>query len=273
MSQRKRGLQSRATKIRIEHEAEHPLANIVGRDEAALLIPIEQIAPDPQQPRKDFEQQTLVELSNSLLEHGLLQPLIVRAAAGKYVIVAGERRYRAALLAGLDALACRVLEDEGKLLEIQLVENLQRADLNLFEEAEALQALQDAKGASLRQLEAMTGKSKSYISRRLAILRMPAEVQLLLKEEPRLLTKAEELAKIEDVGVRERAIRRLLEQAGDEGSAAATRRTRGRPVKPFKFSERRSGAFDLVVKYRPGEVDRAELIALLRGALEQLENK
>lgn len=268
MPQRKRGLQS-AVRDEARAGAEHPLADREGRDEDALKIPLNRIQADPEQPRKHFDESTLAELARSIAEHGVLQPLIVRSEGDIYYIVAGERRFRAAHLAKLEAVPARVIHDRDRVLEVQLVENLQREDLPLLEEAQALYNLQELMQVSIRGLEQATGKSKSYIARRLGLLKLPEDVKDMLQKAPHLFSQAEKLGKIADASRRQGRIAALLRNPETEN--AVQTRPPGRPVKPFSFKRRRSGAFDLVVKYRPGETDKEELIAQLKQALSDLE--
>ena len=271
MPMRKRGLQSSVAEGG-RGEGEHPLAGRAGRDESALLIPLGRLRPDPEQPRKTFDERALEDLAASIREHGILQPLLVRAEGDLYYIVAGERRFRAAERVGLDALPARLLGDSNRTRELQLVENLQREDLPLLDEARALAELQAVTGATVRSLEQATGKSKSYIARRLALLKMPADVRALLERAPHLFTQAEALSRVADEKRRLARIR-ALERPFEGAVAPPTTEGRapGRPVNPFVFKRRRSGAFDLVIKYRPGKGDRATLITQLREALAELE--
>lgn len=269
MSSRKRGLQ-RTVPIEGRSGGEHPLADREGRDARAFVIPLSRLRPDPNQPRKSFDAASLEELASSIREHGILQPLIVYQKGDLYYIIAGERRYRAAQLAACDAAPAHVVSDITRIREIQLVENLQREDLGLMEEARALAALQEVLQASVRGLEQATGKSKSYVSRRLALLKMPLDVQEMLEGAPHLFSQAERVARIADPNRRKARIAALLRGPSAEPEAPQGRPP-GRPVRPFSFKKRRSGAFDLVVKYRPGQSDKAELIARLRGALQELE--
>ena len=110
-----------------------------------LSIPLEQIIPNPEQPRKTFERQSLIDLSNSMAEKGVIQPILVDSLAdGRYIIIAGERRYRAAKLANLPAIpAIKRITSSEERLELALIENIQREDLSPIEEAKALRMLMD----------------------------------------------------------------------------------------------------------------------------------
>lgn len=269
MSMRKRGLQG-AAKVENRSGGEHPLAEREGRDDNAFVIPLSRIRSDPDQPRKTFDERSLTELAESIREHGILQPLIVHPDSKSYYIISGERRFRAAQLAGLEAVPAQVVRDKTRIKEIQLVENLQREDLSLMEEARALGALQEVLHTSVRGLEQATGKSKSYVSRRLALLKMPEDVQEMLERAPHLFSHAERVARIADEERRKIRIEALLRGPARSADAVGGRLP-GRPVQPFIFKRRRSGAFDLVVKYRPGAADKERLIAQLRAAIDELE--
>ncbi len=269
MPARRRGLQG-DVKAENRSGGDHPLAEREGRNENALLVPLSRIRPDPDQPRKVFDEEALKELSRSLQEHGVLQPLVVYRENDLYYIIAGERRFRAAQLAGLEAAPVQLVHDRSRIKELQLVENLQREDLTLMDEARALANLQKELGASVRGLEQATGKSKSYVSRRLALLKMPIDVQQMLEESPQLFSQAEAVAQIADSERRQARIETLLHGPALPKGATA-KRTRGRPVKPFELKKKHSGAFDLVVKYRPGESDTSALIEQLKALLRELE--
>ena len=138
-------------------------------------LKLEEVMPDPDQPRRHFDEHALGELAASLKEHGLLQPIVVTPKDGKFMIVAGERRYRAAKLAKLDRIAAivRTLTDQHK-LEISLIENIQRRDLNAIETATAYLKLRDQFNLTLDQIGARVGgKSVSAISNTLRLLKLP----------------------------------------------------------------------------------------------------
>ena len=142
-------------------------------------IPLELIQPDPEQPRRSFDEGALEELAASVREHGILQPIVVSPHGKKYSIVAGERRWRAAGLAGLVTIPAIVRTLRGQhRLEISLIENLQRRDLNPIETATAYLKLRDQFSMTLEQIgERVGGKSSSAISNTLRLLKLPKEVQ------------------------------------------------------------------------------------------------
>lgn len=144
------------------------------------LVPLRDVRPNPDQPRKHFDDDKLRELSESIKAHGLLQPIVVRRVESGFELLAGERRFRAAQLAGLDRLPALV-RDVDDPLEIALIENLQREDLSPLEEAEALATLIARHGYSHREVAELLGKSRPYVSNTLALTRLPEPVKVDLQ--------------------------------------------------------------------------------------------
>ncbi len=141
-------------------------------------IDVKDIGPNPYQPRKVFDEEKMRELVSSVKEHGVLQPLIVRRAGNGYELVAGERRLRAARLAGLERVPVIVRPFSSRdMMEIALIENLQREDLNPMEEAEAYQRLQEEFGYTQEQLAKRLGKSRPAVANTLRLLALNAEVR------------------------------------------------------------------------------------------------
>ena len=153
-----------------------------GHRTVLTVVPLDTVEPNPEQPRKYFAEEKLVELAASILERGLLQPIVVRRHGDGYQLLAGERRLRAARLAGLDRLPA-VLRDAGDALEIALIENLQREDLAPLEEAEALAALIERHAYSHRDVADLLGKSRPYVSNTLSLTRLPDAVKADLRRE------------------------------------------------------------------------------------------
>ena len=153
---------------------------------ADARLPVEQIRPNPDQPRRSFDQAALDELANSIREKGVIQPIIVRrdpAAPDQFQIVAGERRWRAAQLAQLHEIPVLVRDyDDTEMLEIAIVENIQRADLNPIDEARGLRQLIERFGHSQEQLAGALGKSRSHIANQMRLLSLPEEVLQYLAE-------------------------------------------------------------------------------------------
>lgn len=162
-------------------------ALIPSRDEAAPTmglaeIPIAQISPNPYQPRKSFDEAALDELARSVREHGIVQPLLVTRAGNQFRLIAGERRFRAAQKAGLRTVPVVVKElaREGDALEIALIENIQREDLNPMEEATAYQQLHQEFGMTQEEIARRVGKERSTVANFLRLLRLPEPVKKLL---------------------------------------------------------------------------------------------
>jgi ParB family chromosome partitioning protein len=149
-----------------------------------LLVPVEKIRPNPQQPRRAFPPESMQELADSIRQKGVLQPLIVRSVAGTdgYEIVAGERRWRAAQMAQLHEIPVlvRVLDDD-EVFQIAIIENIQRADLNAIEEAASFRHLMDRYGHTQEKLADALSKSRSYIANLLRLLNLPEDVQAFLR--------------------------------------------------------------------------------------------
>lgn len=146
-------------------------------------LPIEDIVPNPNQPRIQFNETELRELSESIQEHGVLQPLLVRKHGNGYEIIAGERRYQASKLAGLEELPVIIKDvDDEQMLALALIENLQRSDLNPVEEAKGYRQLIDASGMTQEALSKAVSKSRSAITNSLRLLDLPEVVQQMIFE-------------------------------------------------------------------------------------------
>lgn len=145
---------------------------------------INEITPNKEQPRKTFDETTLEELADSIRQHGVLQPLLVRPlTSGGYQLVAGERRWRASRLAELKEVPVIIKElSDTEAMEIAIIENLQREDLNPIEEAEGLQALIDKCGYTQEQVATSVGKSRPAITNALRLLKLPEEVREMAKD-------------------------------------------------------------------------------------------
>ena len=152
--------------------------------EGSVTLPISQVEPGLNQPRKRFDPESLEELRQSIEIHGVIQPLTVRRlSSGYYQIIAGERRWRAAKAAGLDEVPAVIIEaDDRKVMEIGLIENLQREDLNPAEEARGYQVLMSEYGLTQEQLAQRMGKSRPAVANTLRLLALPAEVMTMLEE-------------------------------------------------------------------------------------------
>jgi ParB family chromosome partitioning protein len=241
------------------------------------LVPIERIDPNPEQPRQVMGD--LSELMASIAEKGIIEPLVVRQRNGRFQIVAGERRYQAAVQVGLRELPVVIREvDDTEIIEVALVENIQRKDLGPFEEAEALASLADRCGYTHEDLAKRLGKSRTAVTESLALAEMPDEVRNLCR-----LADISSKSLLLQV-VRQRSPQKmiaLVEQLTRDGVGAVTReRARkvakprlGRP-KPYVFQYRpATKAFNLRLQFRRGDVDRTEVIAALESIISELRNQ
>ena len=156
------------------------------RSRADRLVPVENIRPNPDQPRRTFSENALEELSKSIREKGIIQPLIVRPdpdAEGDYQIVAGERRWRAAQRAQLHEVPVLIRDfDDTEVLEVAIIENIQRSDLNAIEEAAGYRQLMDRFGHTQDKLGQALSKSRSHIANMLRLLNLPEDVQELVRD-------------------------------------------------------------------------------------------
>lgn len=148
-----------------------------------IKVPLKDVKPNPNQPRTHFEEAPLQELADSIRENGVLQPLLVRKQGSTYEIIAGERRYQASKIVGLDEVPVIIKEvDDNKMLELALIENLQRSDLNPIEEAKGYKQLISKSGMTQEALSKAVSKSRSSITNALRLLDLPEEVQAYLFE-------------------------------------------------------------------------------------------
>lgn len=167
--------------------------------EEVVELDIEELRPNPYQPRRVFDEQALEELAASIKEHGVFQPIIVKKSIKGYEIIAGERRFRASKLAGKKTIPAivRNFTDE-QMMEIALLENLQREDLTVIEEAVAYQKMQTALNLTQEELATKVGKSRSHITNILGLLRLPENVQRMILNHELTMGHARVLSKLED---------------------------------------------------------------------------
>ena len=213
----------------------------------SVKLRINEIEPNRDQPRKTFDEKALSELAESIAQHGVIQPLLVRPVSEGYQLVAGERRWRAARLAGLTEVPVVVRElSDSETMEIALIENLQREDLNPIEEAEGLQLLIDTYGLTQDECAKRVGKSRPAITNALRLLNLPAALSELVKsdkissgharallplgDEKEMLEMAQEIIS-KDLSVRE--VERIV-------------RLKGKPAAPEKRVKKRDTYFDEV---------------------------
>ena len=180
-------------------------------DTQILRLPVEAITPNPYQPRTDFAPEPLAELADSIRRHGILQPLTVRRTKTGWELVAGERRLRAAKLAGLDTVPClqiRAEDQESALLA--LIENIQRKDLHYFEEAAAIAAYLRQSGVTQEEAAALLGRSPSALANKLRLLRLSPDCRKLLVENGLSERHARALLRLDDPEERLSALRHII---------------------------------------------------------------
>jgi ParB family chromosome partitioning protein len=181
--------------------------------EELLDIDVDLIEPNPEQPRVRFTEKELEELSQSIKTNGVVQPIVVRRKDGRYQIVAGERRWKAAQIAGLRKIPAIVRDiPEEKLLELALVENIQRQELNPMEEARAYKKLLEKLGLTQEMLAERIGKDRTVIATHLRLLKLPAGIQELIEEGKITVGHAKAILAIDENDLRWDLARRIVEQ-------------------------------------------------------------
>ena len=257
-------------------------------DGGLRYIDINDIKPNASQPRKNFDEDKLEELAESIDQHGLIQPLVLRAAGQGYEIVAGERRWRAARMIGLKELPCivRELTDEENML-MAIIENMQREDLNPIEEAEGLKQMIDTYGLTQEQVSRGVGKSRPYITNSLRLLKLPPKIRYLTADGSLSMGHARALAAVKDEkrqielaervvseGLSVRQIEKLAQESGKTSAKRKPRKTKSADEKRVemelrealgtKVSLQRKGARGKIeIEFFNGE-EMERLIDLLR---------
>jgi ParB family chromosome partitioning protein len=183
-------------------------------DGGTLLAPVDSLLPNPFQPRRHFDEEALSELAASIRENGVLQSVLVEEAGdGRFYIIAGERRARAAKLAGLAKIPVRITNiDDSKKLEIALIENVQREDLNPIEEAAAYGRLMELSGLTQEELAARVGKKRSTVANALRLLKLPEHIRSAVAEGVLSAGHARALLQVEDPAAQGALFSRILSQ-------------------------------------------------------------
>jgi ParB/RepB/Spo0J family partition protein len=202
------------------------------RSVGVRIVPLDKIEPNPEQPRLAFNEETLLELSASIREHGVLQPILVRPLEGnRFQLIAGERRWRASKLAGVDSIPALIEDiDDDTALEIAIIENLQREDISPLDEAAMYDRMVRDHGYSIRKLADKLGKDKGYLENRLRLADAPDEIRQLVSLRKDTLSHAYELMKVDDPKKR----RRLADQvaAGQLTLIKLREKIEGRRTRP-----------------------------------------
>jgi len=243
------------------------------------MIGLDKIDPNPEQPRVEFGD--LTELTASIAEKGVLEPLLVKPsrATGRWMIIAGERRYRAARLAGLTEVPCVEMDiDAGSVAEIALIENMQRKDLTVWEEADGLLALCDRFGYTHEEVARKVGKSRSTVTEALSIAAIPADVRELCRQAD-VSAKSMLLQIVRQPD--EEGMRRLAREITSRGltrdDAREVRRQEMGPrvaseTKPYTFkyvSPKKD--FSLELRFRRSNVDTVEIAQALRSVAKSID--
>jgi ParB family transcriptional regulator, chromosome partitioning protein len=261
--------------IRMRHDTHfvdqlsRPSGEAIGR-----MIPIEDLQPNPRQPRQDLGD--LFELKASIKEKGILEPILVRAVGGRYEIIAGERRYRAALDVGLAEVPCVIRDtSDAEMMELALVENLQRKDLSAFEEADGLGMLAEKYGYTHEMMAEKLGKSRTSITETLALTAMPDDVRQVCRladihSKSLLLQVVRQPDSAKMIGLVERLQKEGPTRSEARRIAKEAKPVRGRP-KNFVFRFRpREKSFSLALQFRKASVPKDEIIRTLESILENL---
>ncbi len=247
-------------------------AETIGR-----LIDIGRIEPNPHQPRKSFGD--LSDMVASVKEKGILEPILVRTLDGKYQIIAGERRYQAAKLAGLQRVPCIEVDvDNRGMLEISLIENLQRKDLTPFEESAALQRLCDQFRYTHEEVARKLGKSRTVITESLSLNRLPEEIQERCRQAD-IVSKSMllQIARQETVAQMDALIDRIEKEGMNREEARRYNRPQGesrRRPRNYTFRYKpEDESYQFRLTFKKPEVEPDELIGVLQGILQQLKEE
>lgn len=217
-------------------------------------LPIEQVTPNPNQPRRDFDETALLELAQSIEREGIIQPIIVRKTApSQYQIIAGERRWRAAKMGGLQQVPVIVrTADDQQVLELAIVENIQREDLNPIELANAFQRMAAELGLSHDQIGQKTGKERTTITNSVRLLQLPEELQGMVAARQLSSGHARALLKFED----QRTQREIAQRCVAEGWSVRQIEQFTRPKAKADKPKQPDGPTDPNVKFALSELER-----------------
>jgi ParB family chromosome partitioning protein len=248
-----------------------------GGEPVGRMVPIEDIEPNPHQPRQHMGD--LSELIASVREKGVLEPILVRPRGSRFQIIAGERRYRAAIEAGLGEMPCVVREtSDSETMEIALIENLQRKDLSPFEEADGLKVLGESYGYTHESMAEKLGKSRSSITEILSLSAMPEEVReacrradihskSLLLQVVRQGDVAKMIALLQRLQQDGKATREDARRIAKQGKGKSAK---GRPRHyTFRYQPKEK-TFALALQFRKSDVPREEIVRALQGIIEDL---
>ncbi len=270
----KRGLPS-TLKMRHDRHYVEELSSMHGAP-IGRMIPLDRLEPNPNQPRIEFGD--LEELTASIREKGILEPLLVRPSevGGRFMIISGERRYRAALEAGLSEAPCIEMEvDDRAVAEIALIENLQRKDLTAFEEADGLLLLVERFGYTHEDIAQKIGKSRSSVTEALTIAALPQEIREVCQRADigakSMLLQVARQPNSEAMSI---FVRRIAERGMSRDQAREERKNKQARPQPFVYRYNAPGReYSLELKFRRSAVAREELIQVLEALLEEVRKR
>ncbi|MEO8617949.1 MAG: ParB/RepB/Spo0J family partition protein [Sphingomicrobium sp.] len=254
------------------------------RSAGIRTIEVSRIKPNPNQPRKTFNDASLQELADSISQHGIIQPILVRAEGDDFLIIAGERRWRAAQKAQLHAIPVIIRADsDSGMAELALIENVQRQDLNAIEEAEGYRALVDRHGHGQDQIGKMVGKSRSHVANLLRLLDLPEQVRLMLVRGDLTMGHARAVATSPDplelaqeivrggLSVRQAEQLAKRQKVDDAQSATPTRPGRATAVDADLAALERQLGDMLGLKVKVSHAGKGGTVALSYSSLDQLD--
>lgn len=268
-----KGLGLRLVNSALAEKHDHPVRHIVA-DEGLLYIPTELLQPNPNQPRQHFDEASLQDLTASVKEKGILQPIIARKDPDSegYIIIAGERRWRAATAAGLPTMPALVRGVEDA-LEVAIIENLQRENLSALDEAEALLQLKEARGFTDEMLAKVIGKSRQSVSEALSLKKLPEDI----KAECRALGIGTKIQLLTVLRAGDREKMHATWEAFKTGKATTTRQLKAHgqetKTKPqhYRFQHKPKGRpFQVVVTFTKRKASPVEIKEALRDAMRHL---
>ena len=181
--------------------------------ENIVMLKLDELRSNPYQPRKNFDDEALNELADSIKEHGVFQPIIVKKSIKGYEIIAGERRVKASRMAGLTEIPAIVRDfNDTQMMEIAVLENLQREDLNAIEEANAYKKLQETLDLTQAEVAKRLGKSRSHITNMMGLLQLPEEIQKEIIKKNISMAHARILSKLEDVEQQKKLLKKIIDE-------------------------------------------------------------
>ncbi|HEV8133834.1 MAG TPA: ParB/RepB/Spo0J family partition protein [Pyrinomonadaceae bacterium] len=267
------GLQMRHDAHYVEELSQHRPAQL-GR-----MIPLDKLDPNPEQPRVDFGD--LTELTASIAEKGVLEPLLVKPnrLTGRWMIIAGERRFRSAQKAGLKEVPCVEMEvDDGTIAEIALIENMQRKDLTVWEEADGLLALCERFGYTHDDVARKVGKSRTTVTEAMAIARIPDDVREICKQaDVNAKSSLLQIVRQPDDDSMLSLAKKIASQGLNRNDAREVRRQEMGPrvvpeAKPYTFKYASPDKdFNLEIKFRASEVADSDVALVLRAVADEID--